>query len=134
MKKLLYILLFTIPFVGFGQSMNIEWEDRDGREFSINSNSGRFSYSMVSGDQLEYNNSNQYDYKNTGGSSGTIRKVGNVTIEYNNSNQYDYKNTGPDGTIRKVGGLVIEYNNSNEYDYKNTGPDGTIRKTSGSVN
>ena len=133
MKKLLFVLILTIPSMVFGQSMNIKWEDRDGREFSINSHSGKFTYSMVSGDNLEYNSNNQYDYRNTG-PSGTIRTIGNVEIVYNSDNRYDYNNIGPSGSIRTVGNLKIVYNIDNQYDYNNTGPSGSIRKTTGSVN
>ena len=60
MKKLLFLILLIIPFIGFGQSMNIKWEDRDGREFSINNKTGEFSYSMVSGDNLKYITNSYY--------------------------------------------------------------------------
>jgi len=69
MKKLLYILLFTIPFVGFGQSMNITWEDNDGREFSINTHTLQLKYSMVSGDKIKYNTSDYY------GPKGSIKET-----------------------------------------------------------
>ena len=159
MKNLLFTLLLTIPFVGFGQGMKITWVDNSGIEFSISTQTKRLNY-LVDGGKIEYNNDNIYDRENTGpngtvrkigsvkieynndniydrentGPDGTIRNVGSVKIEYNNNNMYDRKNTGPDGTIRRVGGLTVEYNNDNIYDRKNTGPDGTVRETSGSVN
>ena len=126
MKKLLSILLLTLPFIGFGQSMNISWEDRDGREFSINTHTGNFKYSMVSGDQLEYNNGySSYDT----GEKGTIRTIGDVKIVWNNG--YSSYDTGEKGTLRSVGGLKVEYNNG--YSSYDKGPKGTIRGTSGSV-
>jgi len=148
MKKLIFILLFTIPCIVFGQSMKIKWEDRDGREFSINSHSGRFSYSMVSNDKLYYNtgsysdtgpegtikkigsitvNWNTGSYSDTG-PKGTIKKVGNITVNWNTGS---YSDTGPEGTIKKVGGLTINYNTGS---YSDSGPKGTIKNTSGYVN
>ena len=101
MKKILSILLLTLPFLGFGQSMNISWEDRDGREFSINTHTGNFKYSMVSGDQLEYNNGySSYDT----GEKGTLRSVGGLKVEYNNG--YSSYDKGPKGTIRGTSGSV----------------------------
>ena len=151
MKKLLSILLLTLPFIGFGQSMNISWEDRDGREFSINTHTGNFKYSMVSGDQLEYNNGySSYDTGEKGtirtigdvkivwnngyssydtGEKGTLRSVGDVKIVWNNG--YSSYDTGEKGTLRSVGGLKVEYNNG--YSSYDKGPKGTIRGTSGSV-
>ena len=101
MKKLLFTLFLTIPFIGFGQSMKIKWEDRDGREFSLNTHTGQFSYSMVAGDKLEYNNGySSYDT----GPKGTIRSVGSIKVEWNNG--YSSYDTGPKGTIRGTTGSV----------------------------
>ena len=151
MKKLVFVFLFIIPFMVFGQSMNIKWEDRDGREFSINTHTGNFKYSMVSGDQLEYNNGySSYDT----GEKGTIRKIGDVKIIWNNgyssydtgekgtlrsvgdvkivwNNGYSSYDTGEKGTLRSIGGLKVEYNNG--YSSYDKGPKGTIRGTSESV-
>jgi hypothetical protein len=147
MKNILLIFLI-LPLIGFGQSMNINWEDSDGREFSINSHSGDFKYSMVSGDQLYYNTGS---YSDTG-PEGTIKKVGSITVSWNTGSYSDtgpegtvkkvdyttvswntgsYSDTGPEGTIKKVGGLTIYYNTGS---YSDTGPEGTVKKTSGSVN
>ena len=34
--------------------MKISWSDNDGREFSIRSISASFTYSMIPGDEIEY--------------------------------------------------------------------------------
>ena len=69
MKKLLFVFLLTIPFMVFGQSMNIKWEDREGREFSINTHTLQFKYSMVSGDKIKYNTTDYY------GPKGSIKET-----------------------------------------------------------
>ena len=118
MKKLLLLLLFTIPFLGFGQSINIKWEDRDGREFSVNNQTGNFRYSMVSGDDIKYITNSYY------GPVGSVQKVGDVNIKYITNSYY-----GPVGSVQKVGGLKIEYITNSYY-----GPVGSVKSTSGSVN
>lgn len=141
MKK--YFLLLTLlfsTFSGFSQSMKIIWEDAQGREFSINTHSGNFQYSMIPGDKLYYNGTYDsgpdgsiksignvkiyYNGKYDGGPEGSVKSVGNVRIYYNG--KYD---SGPEGTIKSVGGLKIYYNG--RYD---SGPEGSIKSTSGSVN
>ena len=117
MKKLLLIILVSIPYLLFSQSMNIKWEDNEGREFSINSHSNNFTYSMVSGDRIKYNTSDYY------GPKGSVSQVGNVRIKYNTSDYY-----GPKGSVSQVGGLKIIYNISDYY-----GPKGSIKETRGSV-
>ena len=152
MKKLLSILLLTIPFFGFGQSMNISWEDRDGREFSINTHSGNFQYSMISGDKIDYNDKyddrhksgivgkvksignvkivyyEKYDDRHKSGIVGKVKSVGNVKIVY--YEKYDDRHkSGIVGYIKAVGGLKVYYNE--KYD---DGPLGSIKNSSGSVN
>lgn len=141
MKK--YFLLLTLLFLtfsGFSQSMKIIWEDAQGREFSINTHSGNFQYSMIPGDKLYYNGTYDsgpegliksignikiyYNGKYDGGPEGSVKSVGNVRIYYNG--KYD---SGPEGTIKSIGGLKIYYNG--RYD---SGPEGSIKSTSGSVN
>jgi hypothetical protein len=125
MKKLLLILLF-LPFLGFGQSMNISWEDRDGREFSINTHSGNFQYSMISGDKIDYND--KYDDRHKSGIVGKVKSIGNVKIVY--YEKYDDRHkSGIVGYIKAVGGLKVYYNE--KYD---DGPLGSIKNSSGSVN
>lgn len=139
MKKII-ILLFTLaPFIGFSQGMKISWEDKDGREFSINSHTGNFQYSMIPGDKLYYNgpyemgpegsiksigNVKVYYYgKYEIGPEGFVKSVGSIKIYYNG--KYD---SGPEGTIKSVGGLKIYY-----YGKYENGPEGSIKSTSGSV-
>ena len=149
MRKLLFTFIITVlPLLCFSQGMKIKWEDYDGREFSINSHSGDFKYSMVNGDQLYYNTGSYSDtgsegtirkvgsmtvYWNTGsysdtGREGTVRKVGSTTVYWNTGS---YSDTGREGTVRKVGGLTVYYNTGS---YSDTGPEGSVKKTSGSVN
>lgn len=148
MKYILICLVSITPFFCFSQGMKIKWEDEKGREFSVNTHSGNFEYSMINGDNLYYNTGSIYDtgpegtikkigdisiYWNTGslsdtGPKGTIKKVGSITVYWNTGSLSD---TGPEGTLKKVGGLTIDYNTGS---YSDSGPKGTIKKTSGSVN
>ena len=95
--------------------MKISWSDNDGREFSIRSISASFTYSMIPGDEIEYEPS----YSDN---AGKIRKVGNVTITYEPS----YSDNA--GKIRKVGGMTITY----EPSYSDNA--GKIKSTTGSIN
>lgn len=140
MKKLLALMTFLIPLILFGQGMNITWEDSSGREFSINTHTRQFSWSMVAGDNVTYNNAYsggpngsvksigpvriQYNNAYSGGPEGSVKSVGNVRIQYNNA-----YSGGPDGTVKSVGGLRVTYNNA-----YSGGPAGSIKSTSGSVN
>ena len=54
MKKLLILIFAIMPLLGFSQGMKITWEDSDGREFSINTHTRHFQYSMVAGDKIYY--------------------------------------------------------------------------------
>jgi len=139
MKTLLFLILFLSPLSIFCQGMKISWEDEQGREFSINSHSGQFQYSMITGDKLYYNG--PYDggpegsiksignvrvYYNgpyDGGPNGSVKSVGNIKIYYNGP--YD---NGPVGSIKSIGGLKIYY-----YGKYESGPEGSIKSTSGSV-
>jgi hypothetical protein len=139
MKKLIIFLLALAPAIAFSQGMKITWEDTDGREFSINSHTGNFQYSMIAGDKLYYNGTYDggpegtiksigsvkiyYNGKYDGGPEGSVKSVGSIKIYYNG--KYD---SGPEGSIKSVGGLKIYYNG--KYD---SGPEGTIKSTSGSV-
>jgi len=116
MTRFILVLLF-MPMISFSQGMKISWEDRSGREFSINTKTLRFSYSMVGGDNIYYNG--RYD----GGPEGSVKQVGSVKIYYNG--RYD---SGPEGSVKQVGGMKIYYNG--RYD---SGPEGSIKKTTGSV-
>jgi hypothetical protein len=49
--------------------MKISWEDSGGREFSINTHTGNFQYSMITGDKLYYNG--KYD----SGPEGSIKST-----------------------------------------------------------
>jgi len=140
MRKLIILLFILLPALTFSQGITITWEDKDGREFSINSHSGNFQYSMIAGDKIYYNG--KYDSgpegnvksigsvmvyycgKYDGGPEGNIKSVGNVRIYYNG--KYD---GGPEGSIKSVGGLKVYYNG--KYD---SGPEGSIKSTSGHVN
>ncbi len=140
MKQFIILLLILAPSLGFSQGMKITWEDSDGREFSINTHTGNFQYSMIAGDKLYYNGRYDsgpegsiksignvkvyYNGKYDGGPEGSVKSVGNIKIYYNG--KYD---SGPEGTIKSVGGLKIYYNG--KYD---SGPEGSIKSTSGSVN
>jgi len=86
MKKLLLIILVSIPYLLFSQSMNIIWEDNEGRV------------------RIKYNTSDYY------GPKGSVSQVGNVRIKYNTSDYY-----GPKGSVSQVGGLKIIYNTSDYY-------------------
>ena len=124
MKKLLFILLLAIPFIGFGQSMTIKWNDYSGIEFEINSHSGKLSYTVSSGGDIKYNRGLYTD----SGPEGTIKSIGRVNIKYNRGL---YTDSGPEGTIKSVGGLDIKYNRGL---YTDSGPEGSVKSTSGSVN
>ena len=119
MKKLLSILFFAIvPLLCFSQGMKIKWEDSSGREFSINTHTRNFEYSMVAGDKIYYNSTY------SGGPEGSVKSVGNVKIYYNGA-----YSGGPEGTVKSVGGLKVYYNSA-----YSGGPEGSIKSTSGSVN
>ena len=76
MKKSTFLILFMISsFITYSQDMKISWSDNDGREFSIRSVTASFSYSMIAGDEIEYEPS----YSDN---AGKIKKVGSVTIMY----------------------------------------------------
>lgn len=121
MKCILICLLSIAPLWTFSQGMKIKWEDEKGREFSVNTHSGDFQYSMIEGDELFYNSGSIYDT----GPEGTIKKIGSITIEWNTGSIYD---TGPKGTIKKVGSITVEWNTGSIYD---SGPEGTIKKVGG---
>jgi hypothetical protein len=71
--KILLIILMFVPLLVSGQSMNITWEDSDGREFSINSHSRQFSFSMVAGAEIEYIKYSKYGpVGSVKGTSGSI--------------------------------------------------------------
>ena len=139
MKNILLLICLMCPLFLFGQGMNITWEDSAGREFSINTHTRQFSWSMVAGDNITYNNafsggpdgsvksigytSITYNNALSGGPDGSVKSVGNVSITYNNA-----FSGGPDGTVKSVGGLRVNYNNA-----FSGGPDGSIKSTSGSV-
>ena len=115
MKKILFIILLIIPFVGFGQSMDIRW-NTSGIEFSINPYTGELNYTVPSGD-IEY-----IKYSSQG-PVGSIKSVGDVDIEY-----IKYSSQGPVGSVKSVGNLDIEY-----IKYSSQGPVGSVKETSGSV-
>ena len=138
LKRLLFILIFVPSFVS-GQSMNITWEDDDGREFSINSHTRQFSYSMVAGDDIEYIQYSRY------GPVGSVSRIGDVEIEYIQYSRYgpvgsvsrvgdveieyiQYSRYGPVGSVSSVGNLDIEY-----VQYSKYGPVGSVKGTSGSI-
>jgi len=141
MKKLLFILFFAIaPLLCFSQGMKIKWEDSSGREFSINTHTRNFEYSMIAGDRIYYNSAYSggpegkvksignvkiyYNSAYSGGPEGSVKSVGNVKIYYNSA-----YSGGPVGTVKSVGGLKVYYNSS-----YSGGPEGSIRRTIGSVN
>ena len=118
MKSLLvfvFIMFSTIAY-SYGQGVRINWEDNQGRTFTISAPSGNFSYSMIQGDNIGYDYSGKvnqvgstyisYDY------SGKVNQVGSVYISY------DYS-----GKVNKVGNLYVSYDSS-----------GRFTGTSGSVN
>jgi hypothetical protein len=81
--------------------------DDDGREFCIRVVSGRFDYSMIPGDDIEYDllsgkvtqiGDVEIDYNLV---SGRVEKVGDVRIRYQLS-------TGK-RKVKEVGGLKINY-------------------------
>ena len=136
--KLIYtlILLVAIPLLALSQQTKICWDDYSGREFCLTNVTASFSYSMISGDRLEYEPS----YSDN---SGKLRKIGNVRLEYepsysDNSGklrkignvriEYEPSYSDNPGKIRKIGGMRIEY----EPSYSSAA--GQIRRTSGNVN
>lgn len=140
MKNALVILCLMFPLFVLGQGMNITWEDSDGREFSINTHTRQFSWSMVAGDAITYHSTYsggpvgsvksigpvRVEYHNaySGGPMGSVKSVGSVRIQYNTA-----YSSGPEGTVKSVGGLSVSYNNA-----FSGGPEGSIKSTSGSVN
>ena len=137
MEKIPFLILFMISsFITYSQCMKISWSDNNGREFSIRSVSASFTYSMIPGDEIEYEPSysdNAGKIRKVGNvtiiyepsysdNAGKIRKVGNVTIIYEPS----YSNNA--GKIRKVGGMTITY----EPSYSDNA--GKIKSTTGSIN
>ena len=119
MDKLLFtIIVALMPLLCISQGMKIKWEDSSGREFSINTHTGNFEYSTITGDNIYYNSA--YD----SGPKGSVKSIGNTYIYYNST--YD---SGPEGTVKSVGGLEVYYNSA-----YSGGPEGTIKRTFGSVN
>ena len=141
MDKLLFtIIVALMPLLCISQGMKIKWEDSSGREFSINTHTGNFEYSTITGDNIYYNSA--YD----SGPKGSVKSIGNTYIHYNSAydsgpkgsvksigNTYIYYNStydsGPEGTVKSVGGLEVYYNSA-----YSGGPEGTIKRTFGSVN
>ena len=118
---LLAILLLLIPIVSSAQDMKVKWEDDDGREFSIRVLTGRFEYSMVAGDDIEYELFGEQRVKKVGDTvikynwlDEKVEKVGDVEIKYN----YLLKDR-----VEKIGGLTINYN----YNGRITGTRGQVR-------
>ncbi len=118
MKKInFFIILFLITIHVYSQETKITWNDNKGREFTITAPSGNFSYSFLSGDNIEYGSRYSdspgkeikigdvyIDYgKPYSNSPGKIIKVGDVEIEY--GSKYSNEN----GKVIKVGRLEIEY-------------------------
>ena len=93
MKKLILILLFIIPLMSFGQSMNIRWSD-SGIEFSINTHTGELDYSVSSG-EIRYNSIID------SGPEGYIKSIGSVSIKYNS-----ILDSGPEGYVKSTSGSV----------------------------
>ena len=126
MKKLLILTIALAPLFLFSQGMKITWEDLKGREFSLNTHTGIFQYSMIAGDKIDYND--KYDDKYKSGIVGKVKSVGNVKVVYYDKYDDKYK-SGIVGYIKSVGGLKVYYNE--KYD---DGPTGSIKNSSGSVN
>ena len=119
MKKLIFIFFFCLTVqVSFGQGMKIKWQDSSGREFSINTHTRSFEYSILPGDKILYNS------RYSGGPEGSVKSIGNTKIYYNSA-----YSGGPEGTVKSVGGLKIYYHSA-----YSGGPEGAIKSTSGSVN
>jgi hypothetical protein len=111
MKNILLIFAFFLMNYSFGQGMKITWKDQKGREFSINTQTRQFEYSMIQGDNIYYNNAY------SGGPDGSVKSIGNVNIYYNNA-----YSGGPDGSVKSVGNVNIYYNNA-----YSGGPDGSVK-------
>ena len=101
---LVTLLLFFSSSV-IGQDMKVKWEDEDGREFSIRVLSGTFNYSMVPGDDIEYDIFSD-KVKQIGDVivrysivTGKVVEVGDVTIRYDMFTD----------VVEQVGGLSIKY-------------------------
>lgn len=140
MKKILIIILIIAPSICISQGMKITWDDTYGREFSINTNTGSFQYSMIAGDKITYYGSYEsgpegrvksigntkviYYGSYESGPEGYVKSVGNIKIYY-----YGKYETGPENFIKSVGGLKIYY-----YGKYESGPEGSIKRTFGSVN
>jgi len=115
MKNFFVIILITLSAAVYGQGMKINWEDEDGREFSISAPSGQFNYGMLNGDYVSYN------------LSGRVAQVGPVLISYNLSGKVSsigsvLINYDLSGRVRSVGNLYVSYDMQ-----------GRVTGTSGSV-
>ena len=112
---ILAFILFS-PAITFAQGVKVKWQDSSGREFSIVAPSGELGYSMLAGDKIAYNFSNQVsrvgDVAISYNFSNQVSRVGDVSINYNFSNQ-----------VSQVGGLKIQYNFSNQV----TGTSGSVK-------
>ena len=93
MKKLILILLFIIPLMSFGQSMDIRWND-SGIEFSINTHTGKLNQSVPGGD-IRYNSIID------SGPEGYIKSIGSISIKYNS-----IIDSGPEGYVKSTSGSV----------------------------
>ena len=137
MKHIICLSYFIfVTLIAFSQELEICWQDDYGRKFCLTNESARFSYTMISGDRIEYeptysDNSGKVrsigvvkiDYEPAySDNAGKIRRIGNVQILYEAS----YSDNA--GKIRSIGGLRIEY----EPSYSNNA--GKIRSTQGNVN
>ena len=134
MKKILLFILFILPIIVFSQSVDITWEDSDGREFSINSHTREFTYSMISGDRISYNRDGSVKsighepiYYNgeysSRGPEGSVQSVGHLEIYY-----YGEYSSGPEGCVERIGGMKIYY-----YGEYGSGPEGTFKETIGNI-
>lgn len=150
-KILVAIFIGITPLFCFSQGMKIKWDDSYGREFSINTHSGSFQYSIIAGDEIQYYSKyddrynsgiagkvksignikikyfDKYDDRYNSGFTGKLRSVGNIKIEYYDKYDDNY-NSGISGKVKSVGGLKVFYND--KYD---NGPAGSIKNTSGSI-
>lgn len=104
MKNLIVFVFLVFSTFAYSQGIKIKWEDKEGREFAITAPSGKFSYSMILGDNITYEPF--YGKVSRVGSvsitydafHGKVSRVGSVSITYD-----------VEGNVYSVGGLSINY-------------------------
>jgi hypothetical protein len=95
-RLICFLITFNAINLLHSQETLIKWEDKSGRKLEISAPGGIFSYSILSGDRLEYGS----PYSDN---PGKIIKVGDLRIEYGS------KYSDNPGKIVKIGSVRVEY-------------------------